>query len=93
VLDGSIFGDHCSPLSDTTLFSSTATACDHVDHVKTQAPYAITVMSVASVFGYLAVAYNMSLMLSFIIATVIFFCIYQFVGKPTNPVIAEAKKM
>jgi Na+/H+ antiporter NhaC len=42
VLSGSIFGDHCSPISDTTIMSSMASGADHLDHVKTQIPYAIT---------------------------------------------------
>lgn len=53
VLDGSIFGDHCSPLSDTTVMSSIAAGCDHMDHVRTQLPYALTVALAASVLGYL----------------------------------------
>jgi Na+/H+ antiporter NhaC len=53
VLEGSIFGDHCSPISDTTVLSSTATASDHIDHVRTQIPYALLVMVVALVAGYL----------------------------------------
>lgn len=52
VLEGSIFGDHCSPISDTTVLSSVAVASDHVDHVRTQAPYALLVMVVAIVAGY-----------------------------------------
>ena len=43
VLAGAIWGDHCSPISDTTVLSSTAAACDHVDHVRTQLPYAVLV--------------------------------------------------
>ena len=53
VLDGAIFGDHCSPTSDTTVMSSIASSCDHRDHVLTQLPYALTTMSVAATFGYL----------------------------------------
>ena len=41
-LGGGVFGDHCSPISDTTIISSMASASDHIDHVKTQLPYAIT---------------------------------------------------
>ncbi|MEZ5976101.1 MAG: Na+/H+ antiporter NhaC family protein, partial [Planctomycetota bacterium] len=41
VLEGSIFGDHCSPISDTTVMSSIASASDHIDHVRTQLPYAL----------------------------------------------------
>lgn len=46
---GGVFGDHCSPLSDTTVLSSLGAACDHMDHVKTQIPYALTVAALASV--------------------------------------------
>ena len=53
MLDGSIFGDHCSPISDTTVLSSVASACDHVDHVRTQLPYALAVAAVALGVGYL----------------------------------------
>lgn len=42
VLSGGVFGDHCSPISDTTIISSMASACDHIDHVRTQIPYALT---------------------------------------------------
>ena len=56
VLDGSIFGDHCSPISDTTILSSTAAGSDHMDHVLTQVPYAVTVMLVAVFVGYLPAA-------------------------------------
>lgn len=48
VAGGGVFGDHCSPLSDTTVLSSLGSACDHMDHVKTQIPYAITVALIAS---------------------------------------------
>jgi Na+/H+ antiporter NhaC len=64
VLDGSIFGDHCSPISDTTLLSSTAAGSDHMDHVKTQAPYAVVVMLVALLVGYLPVAAGLSVWLA-----------------------------
>jgi Na+/H+ antiporter NhaC len=53
VLEGSIFGDHCSPISDTTVLSSVATASDHVDHVRTQVPYALLAAAAAVGFGYL----------------------------------------
>lgn len=41
VLSGGIFGDHCSPISNTTILSSTGADADHIDHIKTQIPYAI----------------------------------------------------
>ncbi len=60
VLDGSIFGDHCSPISDTTILSSTAAGSDHMDHVRTQAPYALTVCIAALALGYLPAAAGVS---------------------------------
>ena len=54
ILAGSVWGDHCSPISDTTILSSMASSCDHVDHVKTQLPYAVSVGLVALVFGDVA---------------------------------------
>ncbi len=56
VLEGSIFGDHCSPISDTTILSSVSSAVDHIDHVRTQIPYAVTSMIVALLCGYLPAA-------------------------------------
>jgi tetracycline resistance efflux pump len=51
-LSGGIFGDHASPISDTTIISSMAAATDHIDHVRTQLPYAIIAATVATLaFG------------------------------------------
>src|SRR5690606_11159909 len=52
VLDGAIFGDHASPISDTTVMSSMASGSDLLDHVRTQAPYALVCMLAAGIFGY-----------------------------------------
>ena len=60
VLDGAIFGDHCSPISDTTLMSSIASSCDHLDHVRTQMPYAMLTMLVAVIAGYLPAGLGLS---------------------------------
>ncbi|MFT6865644.1 MAG: tetracycline resistance efflux pump [Cyclobacteriaceae bacterium] len=57
VLGGGVFGDHCSPISDTTLISSMASGVDHIDHVKTQLPYALFTGGLAIImyliFGFL----------------------------------------
>ncbi|MFH1011735.1 MAG: Na+/H+ antiporter NhaC family protein, partial [bacterium] len=53
VLTGAVFGDHCSPISDTTILSSMATGSDHIDHVSTQIPYAIAAALIAVLVGYL----------------------------------------
>lgn len=52
VLAGAVFGDHCSPISDTTILSSTGSNCDHMDHVTTQIPYALLAAGLAGL-GYL----------------------------------------
>lgn len=56
ILGGSVFGDHCSPISDTTIMSSMASSCDHVDHVRTQLPYALLGAFAAVVVGYVPAA-------------------------------------
>jgi len=60
IMAGSIFGDHCSPISDTTVMSSLASACDHVDHVRTQLPYALVVAVVAILVGDVGSAIGLS---------------------------------
>lgn len=52
-ISGGCFGDHCSPISDTTILASTAAGADHIQHVRTQLPYAVTV-AIASILGFLA---------------------------------------
>ena len=54
VLTGAVMGDHCSPISDTTVMSSTFSGSDHIDHVRTQFPYALTVTFVAVICYLLA---------------------------------------
>lgn len=51
VLAGAVFGDHCSPISDTTILSATGAGCNHIDHVSTQLPYAL-LAAVISLIGY-----------------------------------------
>tara|TARA_Y100000994_G_scaffold248200_1_gene255388 strand:+ start:9055 stop:10578 length:1524 start_codon:yes stop_codon:yes gene_type:complete len=69
VLAGSVWGDHCSPISDTTILSSTAAGSDHIEHVKTQMPYAVFVAVIAIVFGYLPVALGLSPWISLSLAS------------------------
>lgn len=66
VLDGAIFGDHCSPISDTTIMSSTASSCDHLAHVRTQLPYSLVVAGLALSVGYLPAAAGFSKWLSYL---------------------------
>ncbi|MCA9130271.1 MAG: hypothetical protein KDB22_24455 [Planctomycetales bacterium] len=60
VLAGAIFGDHCSPISDTTILSSRSSGCNHIAHVRTQMPYALTVAGVAIVFGTLPAGFGIN---------------------------------
>jgi Na+/H+ antiporter NhaC len=60
VLAGTVFGDHVSPISDTTILSSIASGCDHVDHVRTQLPYAMVVAIVCIILGDVLSAYGLS---------------------------------
>jgi Na+/H+ antiporter NhaC len=64
VLAGAVFGDHCSPISDTTIMSSLATGSDHIDHVRTQFPYAVTVGGIALLVGYLPAGWGVAPWLS-----------------------------
>jgi Na+/H+ antiporter NhaC len=58
VMAGAVFGDHCSPISDTTVLSSMSSACDLIDHVRTQLPYALVVAVVALIVGEIPAAFD-----------------------------------
>lgn len=81
VLSGSVFGDHCSPISDTTIMSSMASAADHIDHVRTQFPYAILVAVVASLVGYLPAGFGFNVWISVSVGVVILFAFIYIFGK------------
>jgi len=66
VLSGSIFGDHISPISDTTIMSSLSSSCDHIDHVSTQAPYGILCAFVALFFGVFLTSFKFPVILSYL---------------------------
>ncbi len=59
ILAGAVWGDHCSPISDTTILSSMASGCDHIDHVRTQLPYALFTGVVALAVGLLPVGFGL----------------------------------
>lgn len=86
VLSGSIFGDHCSPISDTTIMSSMASGSDHLDHVKTQIPYALTGAAFAMVSYLIVGTFNNIIgtvvALLFGVIGIIFFV--KMVGKKTE---------
>lgn len=84
VLAGAVFGDHCSPISDTTIMSSMASSCDHIDHVKTQFPYALTVALAALVFGILPVSFGFPYFLSILFSMAVLILALLVLGKRVN---------
>jgi len=84
VLAGSVLGDHCSPISDTTILSSLASSCNHIDHVRTQLPYALTVGLVALCIGTIPAAYGISNWLLFPTGIIILYFIIRIFGKKAN---------
>ena len=82
VLAGSVLGDHCSPISDTTILSSLASGCNHIDHVRTQLPYALTVGVVGTLAGTIPSAYGLPFYISMPVTLGILWAIIHFVGKP-----------
>jgi Na+/H+ antiporter NhaC len=63
VLAGAVFGDHWSPISDTTILSSTGAGSNHIDHVMTQLPYAL-ICAAISIVGYLIIGLTSSTLLA-----------------------------
>lgn len=80
VLSGCVFGDHCSPLSDTTILSSIASGSDHVDHVRTQLPYAVTTGMISLFIGYALVEY-LPLIVIFGLGVVLVFGVIRVLGR------------
>ena len=79
VLAGCVWGDHCSPISDTTILSSMASGCDHVDHVRTQLTYALSVSIVTMLIGDILTAFGLSPYIALLlIATILVGIIYLF---------------
>jgi Na+/H+ antiporter NhaC len=81
VLAGSVLGDHCSPISDTTILSSLASSCNHISHVRTQMPYALTVGTSGILFGTIPAAYGVSSLILIPLNIMILFLIVHFFGK------------
>jgi len=81
VLGGAIYGDHCSPISDTTILASTSAGSDHIAHVTTQLPYASTVALAGGIFGYLPFAIGVPVWVSLILGTIGIILFLYFFGK------------
>ena len=81
VLTGAVFGDHISPISDTTIMSSMASGSDHIAHVKTQIPYAMTVGIVSIVAGFIPAGLGVNPYISLGVSLVALFIIVKVFGK------------
>jgi Na+/H+ antiporter NhaC len=84
-LAGAVWGDHCSPISDTTVLSSMASGCDHIEHVRTQMPYALLVGAVAIAIGTVPGGYGFPPLLSIVIGAALLFAIIRFLGRRAGP--------
>ena len=84
VLAGAVFGDHCSPISDTTILSSQASACDHMAHVVTQLPYALVVGTVATLLGTVLIGYGISVWLLLPVQSAVLVGILFALGRPPH---------
>lgn len=81
ILAASVFGDHCSPISDTTILSSLATDCDHIQHVRTQLPYALTVGAVSVFTGGILFALGLPWYLLYLVGFVSLGAIVYLIGE------------
>lgn len=92
VMAGAVFGDHCSPISDTTVLSSMSSACDLIDHVRTQLPYALVVAVVAMIVGEIPAALEfIHPAWGLLAGLVILYLILKFYGEdPEEPELSEA---
>ena len=81
VLTGAIFGDHCSPISDTTILSSMGAGCDHIEHVSTQMTYALVVCGISIICGYLPAGFGLSVWACLILGIAAIILLLRTVGK------------
>ncbi len=81
ILAGSVLGDHCSPISDTTILSSLASSCNHIEHVRTQMPYALSVGTVSIFVGLIPAAYGVPFWIIFPAGLLSLYLIVHFFGK------------
>lgn len=82
VLSGAVLGDHCSPISDTTILSSMATGCNHVNHVSSQMPYALTVGAISVVLIILSCLFSVPSIVLIGLSIILSYLIIRVLGKP-----------
>ena len=86
VLAGAVWGDHCSPISDTTVLSSIASGCNHIEHVRTQIPYALIVGAIAVAFGTVPGGYGVPPWVSLLVGGVAMYVVLRFFGRRADDV-------
>jgi Na+/H+ antiporter NhaC len=84
VLAGAVWGDHCSPISDTTVLSSIASGCNHIEHVRTQLPYALLVGLVALVMGTVPGGYGVPPWVSLLLGGVVLYVVLRLRGRQVD---------
>jgi len=84
VLAGAVWGDHCSPISDTTILASMASGCDHVEHVRTQLPYALSVGVVALCLGTLPAGFGLPWWAALLIGALVLGGVLYGLGRPVT---------
>lgn len=90
VLAGSVWGDHCSPISDTTILSSMGAGSDHIAHVKTQLPYAFAIGILGMLVGDIPTAYGLPAWVSILVGTVVIVAVVRIFGKRSDWTGADA---
>ncbi len=84
VLGGAVWGDHCSPISDTTILSSMASGSDHIDHVRTQLPYALLVGAVGLGMGTIPAGFGVPWWLSLVLGAGVLFGVHRVLGREVD---------
>ena len=84
VLTGATLGDHISPISESVVMSSMSSSCDHLDHVTTQLPYALTVCAISIVCGFIPAGLGVPVSISLLAGLAVTFLVVRIVGKPCN---------
>ncbi len=84
VLAGSVWGDHCSPISDTTILSSMASGSDHIAHVRTQIPYALALGILGMLLGDIPTAFGMSPWISLVVGSALIVLTVRFLGQKVD---------
>ena len=83
-LAGAVWGDHCSPISDTTVLSSMASGCDHIEHVRTQMPYALMVGVVAIGIGTIPAGFGFPPLISIVVGIAVLVFLLRSLGRHTG---------